>query len=121
MTGLSGERLLCKNRSLPFQQTVNVLHTEEGLRLALLYKRIHTNKKVFSILLAQCLPCIGCVMFISVRRLESQRSGSCSISVINNSTSKESKVDCFYIFRSPNKMTQYGNFPLRAACDTATR
>jgi hypothetical protein len=63
MAELTGERQPCKDRSLPFQQTVNVLHTEEGLRLALLYKRIYTNKKVLSILLAQCLPCIGLVYF----------------------------------------------------------
>jgi hypothetical protein len=51
---------------------------------------------------------------------ESNKSGSCPISLINNSMLNESKVHSFYIFISPNKMTQHSNFPVGAMCDTAS-
>jgi trehalose-6-phosphate synthase len=49
----------------------------------------------------------------------SPKSGSCPITVINNFMSNKSKVES-YIFRSLNQMTQHSNFPVRAACDTAS-
>ena len=89
--------------------------------LALLYKRIYTNKKAFSTFLAQCLLCIGFVWFISVRR----QSGVPKVWQLsyfsNNSMSNESKVDCFIILLSPNKMIQHSNLPLKVAYDTPGR
>jgi hypothetical protein len=49
--------------------SVDVMDVEEEvLTPALLHKRIYKKKKVFNKCLAQCLPCIGLFLFISVRR-----------------------------------------------------